>query len=224
MKKIKSLSLNYYQQQIAILMVVIIPTLVLYILVIKVGILITHLSAYSFIADPFAVAKLPPYIGLFSNLGVLIWCSCVTICIVTYFILKKKMIFRKYAGFLLWSGILTFLLMIDDLFMLHEVFGKHGLYIYIIYIIITVGILMKYLNVIAKTEFIILLGAMVCFALSIFIDVLDDFILKHHLVILEDSFKYVGIVCWFTYFIRLAWEQINLFIDSHPVATKINPE
>ncbi|MFM2063458.1 MAG: hypothetical protein RLZZ507_3128 [Cyanobacteriota bacterium] len=226
MKKINGIP--NFQQQIRILILVVLATLTPLAVVIKIGISITDLPVYSFIADPLAVAKLPGYVGLFSNIGALMFCASATICFGTYLILNKIKPFRKYAALFLWSGILTFLLMIDDLFMLHETldeyFGFADYCIYMTYIIIAVRILIKYLSLIAKSQFIILLAAIGCFALSVFLDVLDDTIFNNKLINLEDTFKFLGINFWFTYFSTLAWEQINLLLYSHLEADEIKLE
>ncbi|MBD2693782.1 hypothetical protein [Anabaena catenula] len=213
MLKKNIIAFDYYRQ-IRLLILIILATVIPFTLFITIGMLATNLSATTFVRDPLATAKLPGYIGLFSNVGILAWCSCVTVCFGTCLILKKKATFRKYADFLLWSGILTLVLMIDDLFMLHETlydsFRIHEYSIYIIYLIMTVRIIIKCSRLIEKTEFIILSAAILFFGLSLFADTFFG----DKLISVEDSFKFLGIICWATYFIRLSWQQIQLFFEN----------
>jgi hypothetical protein len=213
MEKIKTIP---YYQQIKVLILVVLCTFIPFIVITIIGMSITGLSGASFTRDPLVIAELPAYIGLFSNIGVLIWCSCVNICFGTYLILKQKIYFRKYADFLLWSGILTFVLMIDDFFMLHEAIGYFHIpeyTVYIIYIIITARIIAKNKHLIAKTEFIILSGAILFLGLSVVWDTIGIILNIPINIFLEDTFKILGITCWFTYFARLSFQQIKLFIE-----------
>ncbi|MBD2356755.1 hypothetical protein H6G41_19350 [Tolypothrix sp. FACHB-123] len=166
--------------------------------------------------DPSALTHTPFYIGLFSNIGILLWCAGATSCLFSYAILKKNHRYRELSKFLLFSGFLTCFLMFDDLLLLHEeVFPKYlnisENVFYVFYLAIILFGTFKNFNFIKKTELIILLAAVVFFVLSI----VSDRIYNSHLVAkIEDLWKLVGISTWFTYLTRLCLREISSLIHS----------
>ncbi|MBD2206564.1 hypothetical protein H6G33_30780 [Calothrix sp. FACHB-1219] len=161
--------------------------------------------------DPAALTNTPFYIGLFSNIGILLWCSCATICLFSYAILNQNNRSQELAGFLLFSGLLTSFLTLDDLLMLHEeVFPLYLKFpeklFYVLYLMTILFGFGKNFKAIKKTEFIILSASVVFFILSI----LSDKIHNHHIVaVMEDIFKIIGISTWLTYLTRLCGREIN---------------
>ena len=73
-----------------------------------------------FTRDPLAVAELPFYIGLLSNLNALAWCAAATVCWFAAWILCGHGPHDRRAAMLAWLGAIITLLALDDLFMLHE--------------------------------------------------------------------------------------------------------
>jgi hypothetical protein len=164
--------------------------------------------------DPAALTNTPIYIGLFSNIGILLWCSCATICIFSYAILKPNNRSRNLSKFLLFSGLLTAFLTLDDLFMLHEVFFPKYLNIqenlvYAFYIVIILFGFGRNIAVIKKTEFIILFAAIGFFALSI---VSDKIYSSYAISIMEEVCKVIGITTWLTYLTRLCLREISSIV------------
>jgi len=69
--------------------------------------------------DAAALAQIPPLWGIVSNLGILLWCAAVAICVfaaVAVFRAGPRDAFR----FLLFSALLTAYLLFDDFFQFHE--------------------------------------------------------------------------------------------------------
>ena len=81
----------------------------------RTGIPIAH-----FTRDTVAVAEAPVYTGLFSNIGILFWCSTAAISLFSSNISGRGSKQGDFSVFLLVSGLLTSLLLLDDLFLLHE--------------------------------------------------------------------------------------------------------
>ena len=69
--------------------------------------------------DPNLIFEAHRFIGIFSNLGVLLWCSSTVILLFSYLLLFK-IGSRMTLNFLVISCLITMLLLIDDLFMLHD--------------------------------------------------------------------------------------------------------
>ncbi|AFZ12518.1 hypothetical protein Cri9333_1628 [Crinalium epipsammum PCC 9333] len=166
-------------------------------------------------ADPLSITKSPFYYGAISNIGVLFWCSTASVCFFCFAIFFNKKIKKEFSQFFLFSGSLTSLLLLDDLFLLHEeVFPKYlnvsEKCVAVIYGIIALLYLIKFRKTILKTEFILLILAFIFFGLSLIIDnigIITYFFKKAHLLI--SIFKLLGIITWFSYFSRTCIGVIN---------------
>ncbi len=102
------------------------------------------------------------------------------------------------------SGLLSSVLVIDDMFMLHDVvfpdyLGVNQLLIYLVYILMLLVYLFAYRRRLMNNDYPILFVALVCFSLSVLADVFAprDFRFR---VLFEDGFKLAGICCWTIYF------------------------
>lgn len=163
-----------------------------------------------FTQDPVTVMDAPYYLGFFSHFGILFWCGTAILCFYTRIILRNTSISSEKLKFLLYSGLVTSLLLFDDLFLLHEnVFPEYlnmnkGT-VYVIYVNIIVLYLFIFRSEILQSEYIILVLASALIAISQFVDMLpmplpeDSF--------LEDAVKLFGIVTWFIYYARYCFQK-----------------
>ena len=212
-----------YIHQIKIFLLVALTTIIPLSSVLIVVYLTTNLNLAHLTMDQSAVANIPPYIGVFSSIGILLWCVCAAICLFTYGVLKKANQAQEYANFLLFSGLITTLLLIDDLFLLHEfVFPKY-LYIserivYAAYMIVFSSFFIRFRKIFQKTEFVILLAAILSLGLSM----IADMIWEGLPTFVEDTFKLVGITTWVTYFVRLCLHQISSILNTAPLPEQIS--
>jgi hypothetical protein len=164
--------------------------------------------------DPSSIMSAPFYLGLFSNIGILFWCSSATICLFSYALLRKDIRAKEYSSFFLFSGLLTSLLLFDDFFLIHEsVFPDYlninEKIIYAGYIVLVLIFFLRFKTILKKTEFIILLSAVIFFGLSI----VCDNIFPNIPAVIEDTFKLVGITTWFTYFARICLQQVSRLLS-----------
>jgi len=178
---------------------------VLVIISLQTGIRISY-----FTSDPATVMRAPSYIGVLSNIGILLWCSSAAICLFIFAILQKSND-KELSSFFLVSGLITSILLLDDLFLLHETI--YPVYLHIPekvvitgYGIMTLLYLMKFKREILKTEFLLLFFAFVFFGASAVMDILLIHVRPHYLF--EDGFKLLGIVSWSTYFTRVCLKQM----------------
>jgi hypothetical protein len=170
----------------------------------------------SFMSDPARVANVPPYTGLFSNLGALLWCASAAICLFSAAIMSR-LGDRGVAIFFLASGLVTSVLLVDDLFMIHEkaseiywriseeaVFTAYGAMLALY--------LARFRRTILRTQYLPLLLAFGFMALSLLTDKLNDSEEKAALllVLLEDGSKLLAIVSWLVYFTRLSAQRVLL--------------
>jgi hypothetical protein len=182
-------------------------------------------------ADPAEIAHQPPYIGLLSNIGNLLWCGTSAICLFSAHLTRlDPEVHRKWSPFLFFSAFFTGFLMLDDLFQLHEFypvlfFGVNfnlsnqnralqnlmeGIF-FACYFGCFVFYLLRFRYQIQRTEYFFLVIAFCFFGLSIGIDLTPHHWFKWHDIV-EDSFKLLGIVSWLTYFATTCGqiiEQLN---------------
>jgi len=130
---------------------------------------------------------------------------------------ELKVDLMKIATFLFFSGLLTLVLLLDDLFMFHEdIFPK---YLHISQNLVYVGYfslipiyLIKFRSMIFQTEYIVLFLALGFFGLSVICDLILPLTNIEYLI--EDGFKLFGIITWFIFFIRTSFTQIQKTIES----------
>ncbi len=166
--------------------------------------------------------------GAFTNLGILLWWAAATVSAFTYFLLHRLFHTEVYAesakAFFLYMALFTALLTLDDLFMLHEeVFPVHlgvpELAVYAAYGALTAG-LIHFVHFLVRTDFLVLMLALGFFAFSMLI---DEGMLRFLLripgrldLLIEDTMKMLGIVCWLVFLLRTATQQLQLQTIAAP--------
>ncbi len=164
------------------------------------------------------------YYGAFSNLGVILWTIAATLCFFSTIYLKRYYPDSPFRLFLLHGGILTTLLLLDDVYMWHEqmfpvYFGISTYFVYATYLIYAIYFIVRFRKEIFKTEYLILLASIFLMSLSVLVDVihdsqrLDTFLLNisglrpallgEIAVLLEETSKGLGILTWVIYFSRV---------------------
>ena len=146
--------------------------------------------------DPVAVLRGNSYVGCISNLGILVWAYAASV----FFFTSAQPQARSFSVFLFCSGLLTVLLLLDDLFLLHEsllllVFRIPEKITYGVYGVLTFVYLTVFRGIILKNHLPVLLSAFFFFAVSI---LLDSFVYDAP-VMLEDGAKLLGIAGWAFY-------------------------
>lgn len=170
------------------------------------------IPVFMFTRDPVSIGKLPPYAGFLSQSGIFFWASAAAICLFTAAVLSHTADNVRIRNFLVFSGLITLLLGLDDLFLLHEkVFPFAGMpqnAVFLSYGGCLLFYLIKYHSIILKTDFMLLGLALACFGLSLIMDVLQP---KGPGIypLYEDGAKLVGIVSWLAYFFRTGTSLIR---------------
>ncbi|ABA87886.1 hypothetical protein Pcar_0627 [Syntrophotalea carbinolica DSM 2380] len=159
-----------------------------------------------FTRDPADITHTSPFLGVVSNICILLWCASAAICFFSFFVLRKTGA-NSAAIFFLFSGLLTSMLMLDDLFLLHErIFPEYlhwrQRYIYLSYVSIVLVYLTAFRHIIFKNNFLLLALALGFFFLSVAVDCMatkmETLVLDYHLF--EDGFKLFGLASWLGYF------------------------
>ena len=154
------------------------------------------------------------YYGFFSNLGVLLWCSTASACFFVSMLLIERKAERMEILFMISAGLLTGLLLFDDLFQGHEVMyqkipGVTEIHVFAVYLIITGLHLSYFRNHIIRSNYPLMLLSLFCFAVSIFVDVFFpsfEFLKVRDLrIVAEDTAKLIGITAWTVFHFRAGW-------------------
>lgn len=149
------------------------------------------------------------YFGFFSNLGVLLWCSVASVCFFASMLLIQRKADRQEILFMVSAGLLTGLLLFDDLFLAHEVIypkvlGVDEVYVIAVYAIFAAIYLSFFRNLIIRNGYPLMLLSVILFSISIFEDVIhgEGGALRR---IAEDGAKFIGIATWTAFHFRAAW-------------------
>jgi len=145
----------------------------------------------------------PTYLGLLSHAGILLWAAAATVCFFSAtLLLARRPENPSTRRFLCASGFFTAVLVLDDLFLLHERVTPEAL-AYGGYAVLAALYLFTFRRDILATDYLLLALSLCLFALSIAIDVfLPVPIADPYLV--EDGVKFAGIVAWLVYFTRVS--------------------
>ncbi|NBD14630.1 MAG: hypothetical protein GVY04_00370 [Cyanobacteria bacterium] len=162
-----------------------------------------------FLRDVAAISGRSPFLGLGSNLGA--FALLVTSTVTLFSALLLKDIGRSYK-LLLWLGLFSLLLFMDDFFMLHEkkfFIGIQEDYVFVLYSIFFALISMVMFRSSIDFDFRTLLASVIFFALSISIDIVQSFWDSPWRIFLEDGFKFVGIVSWSIFLIQASYLSVR---------------
>jgi hypothetical protein len=105
-------------------------------------------------------------------------------------------------------------LLLDDLFLLHDVILPEDLnisenYLYVVYGILSLVFIFYFRDDILQTPYLLLFAAVVFFGFSIGVDTIVKFLNLKHGFILEDGSKFLGIISWGTYFTYAGYRAIK---------------
>ncbi len=164
-----------------------------------------HISYFT--SDPSAIAGERAYIGLVSNVGILLWSAAATMCFFSFAVLRRRHANdRELSTYLLLSGLFTSLLLLDDLFLFHESIGRNlgvsDSFVLVAYVIVGSLYLIRFARVVIGTEYLLLLLALGFFGISTIVDAIEGNYSGQQL--LEDGPKLLGIVSWAVYFMRVS--------------------
>lgn len=154
--------------------------------------------------DPTALLRLPVYIGALSNLGLQLWMAAATACALGYAGLRRLGRHPREARFLLAAGLFSLAILADDMFRLHEDVYPRFLggekFVFSLYGLIWLAVLVRFRDVIRRTEFGLLAVAMAFFAIMAVADLMPT---SHHPgPLVEDGSKLVAITTWLAYLAR----------------------
>ena len=177
----------------------------------------TGVSVYKFMRDPTMLMGANPLLGVVSDLGVLLWCASATICLFGWSILRHRLPMVRFSKFLLYSGLLTTFLLVDDFFLIHDYilpkyFSIPTDFLFVCYGILTLSLILTFQQCILRTEYRIAFLALCFFGVSLIVDIFQPSIeqrIGDWRILIEDGFKFSGIAVWFSYFFRSCFVAIS---------------
>jgi hypothetical protein len=163
-----------------------------------------------FSRDPTSTMKVHPLTGMQSNLGILVWWAAAAICFFGHAVLRYSHSDATLRSFLLWSGVITAVLALDDFFLVHDDLVLRYLKlsetpVLLSYTALLVWHLVRFRRHILRSSYLLLLLALMFFGLSIVVDFFQEHWLSPWRIFLEDGFKLLGIVSWSGYLIQCAF-------------------
>jgi hypothetical protein len=165
--------------------------------------------------DPSVVADYADYVGVVSNLGVMVWVAAAAVALLGASLLGPR---SAEGGFLLSVGALTGLMALDDMFRGHENLAtaagapEADSVVVIGYGVVAVLLLWRHRQTIrSATPVVLLAGAALLFGASVTADALLD---RPGLdisgqVLLEDGTKLLGILLWASYLVVVTRRSLS---------------
>lgn len=163
--------------------------------------------------DVTAVARVVPWTGAVSSLGMVIWSAAAALCFFGGAMARRLRRSNWLSLFLYCSGGVTVLLLLDDLFQIHEnapdLFGFSEDLFLALYVVVIGGYLLTFRRQILQTDYALFILALGIFGLSIIVDVIPAMELLREVYdgldyLLEDGAKLTGITLWLAYFAHTA--------------------
>jgi hypothetical protein len=196
------------------MLITFIPSIFILVAMVMVSVLF-QVSISHMTMDVTAITDINPLSGILSSFGVLLWCAAASICFFTAMILRNVKS-RDTFWFLLYSSLLSTYLLFDDLFLFHEQLSPQYLglkeKVVLIALVISVSVfLIKFRQVILRTNFGMLLLALGFFATSLVIDVMLEPWLRqlgHWVYLFEEGAKWLGIASWCSYFVHTSHQLL----------------
>ena len=174
--------------------------------------------------DPISLAGLNPLFGIVSNVGVLLWCVATTASFFAAALLSKGNA-AQGAKFLFVSGVLSFFLMVDDFFVIHEslrdYFGIPEEAVYVFYLIYLIFYFIAFRKLILNKNAALLVLALGFLGASATIDIFQKLI-RYEIpgyFFVEDGLKLIGIASWAGYFVATAYINIKQSFSSETTTT-----
>jgi hypothetical protein len=167
----------------------------------------SNMSLGQFTRDPAATYNAHPLIGVVSNVGILCWSAAFNMSLFCWLIYQKRQLSQYLSNFFLWSSAFTLMLLLDDLFMLHE--GRFENAFFLSYFVAFALYLWKFSKILFCKDASLFWISILFFALSIGHDLAP---LEGN-VFVEDAFKFLGIVGWAGFFGLFGFEELNKALD-----------
>ncbi|MEM7261209.1 MAG: hypothetical protein AAF488_04405 [Planctomycetota bacterium] len=166
-------------------------------------------------AAPGTTPDLPAYLGAVSQIGVVLWSIAFAASVLAAMVMAKRKRERLGGGsdaqFFGHAAWVTLICVLDDALMLHDdvlprYLGVTEVWVHLVIAAGFLSYLWRWRQRIARTEFLPLFVAVLGFSMSVGIDVIIA--PSSGAFALVDGAKFIGIVSWCTYQLRVAWRAL----------------
>lgn len=177
-----------------------------------------------FTRDPMEITGGHPLYGVISNLGVLLWCSCAAVCFFTALALRGTGRRSPALPFILWGGMATTVLLLDDLFLLHDILlprhlGMRQRWIYAGYAGVCLLYLLRFRAITSRNTPLLL--AIALFGVSVVVDILPESVLPFNRHLVEDGSKFLGIALWCACYVGACLGEVRAAVQAETPTTPI---
>ncbi|MFN2382941.1 MAG: hypothetical protein ABR559_01600 [Gemmatimonadota bacterium] len=167
-----------------------------------------------FTRDIFSIADLPVYTAIVTHATVFLWTVTAAICLFSGWILWRLPGRRAPAGFLLVGAGISFVLLLDDFFLIHEWllpqrFGFPEQGTFALYLALVLWYVMAFRQVILAAEPELLLLAGMLFAAALGLDILESLEFVPVRWFPEEACKLMGAATWCLFFARAAAREVR---------------
>jgi len=157
--------------------------------------------------DPAHLTGAPWYTGALSNLGIFVWTGGVAFAAAGAWV-SRRTGRDSAARFLAAGTIATLILVFDDIFAIHssvlnDIAWMPKAVAQFLIVAPTLLWVVRFLDDILRTRYLILFAALGCFAGSVLIDQ-SGLLQGETALLVEDGFKFLGILAWSQYFVLTA--------------------
>jgi len=151
----------------------------------------------------------PAGVGLLSNLGYLLWLAAAAVALFTAYSGQPGVRGKQYE-LLACGGWLSFILCIDDMFLLHDRYIGQT-FLYVVYMVFAALIAMRYRRQLMASRGELFLLAVALLGASIGIDQFQrDLPFKYKTVqLVEEGAKFLGIATWVLYWWQASTQSLN---------------
>ncbi|MCK5310814.1 MAG: hypothetical protein KAJ62_01815 [Desulfobacteraceae bacterium] len=165
---------------------------------------IVGFSFIEILRDPAQQSGQSNFLGFLSSIGVWLWVSSAAICFYSSTI-KTVIIKDSRRELLILLGILSFILAVDDFFMIHDRHGSEK-WCYVLYAFFSGSLLLRHYKTIIEVDGFAFLLACFLLALSILTDRFQGNIFSSYSYgqVFEEGFKFIGAGIWLYFCCRVA--------------------
>lgn len=152
--------------------------------------------------DPAQLYHYPPYAGLLSNVGVLVWAGCAFIAAFAATVLRTAPGATRTSRWLLAVAIWSTVLCFDDFFILHEISAISGKVLFPAYGVCLAIIVAFGVYEIRRYNVLYLLLTGFFFFMSLTVDFFQESVesmIGEFRILLEDGAKFMGVVFWLNF-------------------------
>ncbi len=164
--------------------------------------------------DPSVLTNTPFYYGFFSYISIACWGAAAAVCFMGAMLINGRHSSQGAKAVLIYGGMLSLLLLVDDAFMLHEtvfpqLLGIKEYLIYAVYLLMFAGFFILFWQQILKSDYFLLIAAFVAFGASIGLDAVFE--ISEWVSYTEDGLKLLGILFWLFYFASFTKKAVSEF-------------